>query len=131
MRLCANVPTQYTIQTALGGYQSINDLVSENGRLNLQRNMIYDAITKIPGVSCVKPKGAMYLFPGIDLSMYNFSDDNDFALRLLDEKHVLIVPGSGFNHKDNHHFRIVFLPDAEMLSNAAERIKDFFESYSL
>ncbi len=126
MRLCANVPTQYTIQTALGGYQSIDDLVDKDGRLTKQRDAIYEKITQIPGVTCVKPKGALYLFPRIDLNMYGFEDDNDFAYRLLDEKHILIVPGSGFNHSDTCHFRIVFLPNTEVLSKASLKIHEFF-----
>ncbi len=126
MRLCANVPTQYTIQTALGGYQSIDDLVDKDGRLTKQRDAIYEKITQIPGVTCVKPKGALYLFPKIDLNMYGFEDDNDFAYRLLDEKHILIVPGSGFNHSDTCHFRIVFLPNTEVLSKASLKIHEFF-----
>jgi len=126
MRLCANVPTQYTIQTALGGYQSIDDLVAQDGRLTKQRDAIYEKITQIPGLTCVKPKGALYLFPKIDLSMYNFEDDNDFAYRLLDEKHILIVPGSGFNHSDTCHFRIVFLPNTEVLNKASLKIHEFF-----
>ncbi len=126
MRLCANVPTQYTIQTALEGYQCINDLVSKDGRLAQQRDLIYQKISDIPGLSCVKPKGALYIFPEMDLNMYNFKDDNDMAYRLLQEKHVLIVPGSGFNHFDNHHFRIVFLPNIEVLHKALLKIHEFF-----
>jgi alanine-synthesizing transaminase len=126
MRLCANVPTQYAIQTALGGYQSIHDLVAKNGRLTRQRDLIYYMMTDIPGISCVKPKGALYLFPKIDMSKFDFKNDEDFAYRLLEEKHILIVPGSGFNHQDNHHFRIVFLPQADELEHAARQMASFF-----
>ena len=127
MRLCANVPTQFGIQTALGGYQSIDDLVSPDGRLTQQRDLIHYMITDIPGVTCVKPKGALYLFPKIDLKKFNFIDDEDFAYRLLEEKHVLIVPGSGFNHQDKSHFRIVFLPPTEELKKAGKLISQFFD----
>ena len=126
MRLCANVPTQYGIQTALGGYQSINDLVAPEGRLTKQRDLIHYMITDIPGITCVKPKGALYLFPKIDLKKYNFTDDEDFAYRLLEDKHVLIVPGTGFNHHDKSHFRIVFLPPTEELKHAGNLISQFF-----
>jgi alanine-synthesizing transaminase len=123
MRLCANVPTQYAIQTALGGYQSINDLVAKDGRLTKQRDLIHYMLTDIPGVTCVKPKGALYLFPKIDLTKFDFADDNEFAYRLLEDKHVLIVPGSGFNHSDKAHFRVVFLPQIEELNHAAKLIQ--------
>ena len=125
MRLCANVPTQYAIQTALGGYQSINDLVAPDGRLTKQRDLIHYMMTDIPGITCVKPKGALYLFPKIDLSRFDFNDDNDFAYRLLEDKHILIVPGSGFNHVDKSHFRIVFLPQHDELEHAAKLMKGF------
>ena len=125
MRLCANVPTQYAIQTALGGYQSINDLVAPDGRLTKQRDLIHYMMTDIPGITCVKPKGALYLFPKIDLSRFDFNDDNDFAYRLLEDKHILIVPGSGFNHVDKSHFRIVFLPQHDELEHTAKLMKGF------
>lgn len=131
MRLCANVPTQYCIQTALGGYQSIDDLVAPEGRLTQQRDLIHYMITDIPGVSCVKPKGALYLFPKVDLKKFNFKDDEDFAYRLLEEKHVLIVPGSGFNHQDRAHFRIVFLPPPIELKQAGSLISQFFNLCAL
>lgn len=127
MRLCANVPTQYAIQTALGGHQSIEDLVSEEGRLRKQRDLIYYLMTDIPGITCVKPKGALYLFPKIDLKKFDIKDDEDFAYRLLEEKHVLIVPGSGFNYPTKDHFRIVFLPQADELSHAAKLMRGFFD----
>jgi alanine-synthesizing transaminase len=126
MRLCANVPTQFAIQTALGGYQSIQDLVAENGRLTKQRDLIYAMMSDIPGITCVKPKGALYLFPKIDMAKFDFKNDEDFAYRLLEEKHILIVPGSGFNHFDDHHFRIVFLPQADDLVFAANQMASFF-----
>jgi alanine-synthesizing transaminase len=127
MRLCANVPTQYAIQTALGGYQSIQDLVAKQGRLTKQRDLIYYMMTDIPGITCVKPKGALYLFPKIDISKFDFKNDEDFAYQLLEEKHILIVPGSGFNHMDDQHFRIVFLPQADELELAANQMKSFFD----
>lgn len=126
MRLCANVPTQFAIQTALGGYQSIQDLVAENGRLTKQRDLIYAMMSDIPGITCVKPKGALYLFPKIEIAKFDFKNDEDFAYRLLEEKHILIVPGSGFNHFDDHHFRIVFLPPADDLVFAANQMASFF-----
>ncbi len=127
MRLCANVPTQYAIQTALGGYQSIQDLVAKQGRLTKQRDLIYYMMTDIPGITCVKPKGALYLFPKIDISKFDFKNDEDFAYQLLEEKHILIVPGSGFNHMDDQHFRIVFLPQTDELELAANQMKSFFD----
>lgn len=131
MRLCANVPAQYAIQTALGGYQSIDDLVAPSGRLARQRDLIYYMMTDIPGISCVKPKGALYLFPKMDLKKFDFTNDEDFAYRLLEENHVLIVPGSGFNYPDSAHFRIVFLPQLEELEQAAKLIRGFFDHYRL
>lgn len=129
MRLCANVPTQYAIQTALGGYQSINDLVAPEGRLAKQRDLVYDTITKIDGITCVKPKGALYLFPRYDPEVFDFKNDEDFAMKLLEEEKILIVPGSGFNHIDNNHFRIVFLPNTDTLTMAGNRITGFFEEH--
>jgi alanine-synthesizing transaminase len=131
MRLCANVPAQYAIQTALGGYQSIDDLVAPSGRLARQRDLIYYMMTDIPGISCVKPKGALYLFPKMDLKKFDFTNDEDFAYRLLEENHVLIVPGSGFNYPDSAHFRIVFLPQLEELEQAAKLMRGFFDHYRL
>ena len=127
MRLCANVPTQYAIQTALGGYQSIKDLVCSEGRLTKQRDLIHYMMTDIPGITCVKPKGALYLFPKMDLRKFDFAGDEDFAYRLLEEKHVLIVPGTGFNHRDNAHFRIVFLPQVDELEHAGKLIRSFLD----
>ncbi len=125
MRLCANVPTQYAIQTALGGYQSINDLVAEGGRLRKQRDMIYYKITDIPGITCVKPKGALYLFPKIDLKKFSFQNDEEFSLDLLTEQKVFVVGGTGFNYIDKAHFRVVFLPNTDTLDLACSRISEF------
>lgn len=129
MRLCANVPAQYAIQTALGGYQSINDLVAPKGRIYRQGMLCYDRINKIPGLSCKKPKGALYIFPKIDLKKYNFFDDNDFVYKLLTEQKVLLVPGTGFNHADNAHFRMVFLADTDILTTAFDRIEALLKEY--
>jgi alanine-synthesizing transaminase len=129
MRLCANVPTQYAIQTALGGYQSINDLVAPDGRLCKQRDLIHYKMTDIPGITCVKPKGALYLFPKIDLRKFSFKDDEQFVFDLLSEQKVLVVSGTGFNYVKNDHFRIVFLPSAEELETASNRIRFFLEGH--
>lgn len=128
MRLCANAPTQYAIQTALGGYQSINDLVAADGRLCRQRDMIYYRLTDIPGITCVKPKGSLYVFPKIDLKKFNILDDEQFTYDLLTEQKVLVVPGNGFNHTDRAHFRVVFLPNTDTLDLAASRIGNFLDS---
>ena len=128
MRLCANVPTQYAIQTALGGYQSINDLVMPTGRLHKQIMLAYDRMTAIPGISCVKPKGALYIFPKIDLAQFRLDDDDDFVLNLLTEQKVLVVSGNGFNYVRNDHFRIVCLPTVDELTIALDRIEAFLES---
>ncbi|MCW8928458.1 MAG: pyridoxal phosphate-dependent aminotransferase, partial [Gammaproteobacteria bacterium] len=110
MRLCSNVPGQFAIQTALGGYQSINDLVAEGGRLRRQRDMAWEMVNALPGVSCVKPQAALYLFPRLDPKMYPIADDQAFALELLKDEKVLVVQGSGFNWSEPDHFRMVFLP---------------------
>ncbi len=128
MRLCANVPTQYAIQTALGGYQSINDLVLPTGRLHKQMNVIYERLTAIDGISCVKPKGSLYLFPKIDLRKFSFKDDGEFVFDLLSEQKVLVVAGTGFNYIRPDHFRIVFLPSEDELLLAANRIELLLES---
>ncbi|WP_304237276.1 pyridoxal phosphate-dependent aminotransferase [Jiulongibacter sediminis] len=127
MRLCANVPTQYAIQTALGGYQSIDDLVGEEGRLRKQRDLVHYKLTDIPGITCVKPKGSMYVFPKIDLKKFNIESDEQFTLDLLTEHHVLVVPGSGFNTFDKSHFRVVFLPNADTLNKAIGEIENMLE----
>jgi len=129
MRLCANAPGQYAIQTALGGYQSINDLVGPNGRLTRQRDMAYKLLTDIPGVTCVKPKAALYMFPRLDPKMYPISDDQDFAYELLAEQRVLIVQGTGFNCPTPDHFRVVFLPNTDDLADSMGRIANFLEGY--
>jgi alanine-synthesizing transaminase len=127
MRLCANVPTQYAIQTALGGYQSIDDLVAEEGRLRKQRDLIHYKLTDIPGITCVKPKGSLYVFPKIDLKQFSFKDDEQFTMELLTEQRILVVSGSGFNTFDHAHFRIVFLPNSEILNLAVNGISEFLE----
>ncbi|MBE7942699.1 MULTISPECIES: pyridoxal phosphate-dependent aminotransferase [Ramlibacter] len=129
MRLCANVPGQYAIQTALGGYQSINDLVCEGGRLRRQRDLAYELITAIPGVSCVKPSAALYMFPRLDPKVYPIADDRQFFLELLQETRVMLVQGTGFNWPTPDHFRIVFLPHEDDLREAIGRIARFLENY--
>ena len=129
MRLCANVPGQYAVQTALGGYQSINDLVAPAGRLCRQRDLAWELITAIPGVSCVKPKAALYLFPCLDAKMYPIKDDQEFVLGLLEEEKVLVVQGSGFNWPRPDHFRLVFLPNSDDLTEAIARIARFLDGY--
>jgi alanine-synthesizing transaminase len=129
MRLCANVPGQMGIQTALGGYQSIKDLVNIGGRLRRQRDIAYELMTAIPGVTCNKPSAAMYMFPRLDPEMYPIKDDQEFMYELLQETKVLLVQGTGFNWIDNNHFRIVFLPYEDDLREAITRIAKFLESY--
>jgi alanine-synthesizing transaminase len=129
MRLCANVPGQYAIQTALGGYQSINELVHEGGRLRRQRDLAYELITAIPGVTCVKPSAALYMFPRLDPKVYPIVDDREFFLEVLEETRVMLVQGTGFNWHSPDHFRIVFLPHEDDLREAISRIAKFLESY--
>jgi len=129
MRLCSNVPGQYAIQTALGGYQSINDLVAPAGRLCKQRDLAYQLLTAIPGVTCVKPKAALYLFPRLDPKIYPIKDDQRFILELLEAEKVLVVQGTGFNWIHPDHFRVVFLPNADDLIEAIGRIARFLEQY--
>jgi len=129
MRLCANVPGQWAIQTALGGYQSINDLVGEGGRLRRQRDLAYELITAIPGVSCVKPSAALYMFPKLDPKVYPVENDQEFILELLQETKVMLVQGTGFNWPTPDHFRIVFLPHEDDLRLAIGRIATFLEHY--
>ena len=128
MRLCANVPAQFAIQTALGGYQSINDLVLPTGRLGAQRDVAYNKLINIPGVTCVKPKGAIYMFPKLDEKMYPIVDDEKFILDLLLEQKMLLVQGSAFNLQTKNHLRIVFLPEQFVLSDAIDRLANFLES---
>jgi alanine-synthesizing transaminase len=129
MRLCPNMPSQMGIQTALGGYQSINDLIHSGGRLLEQRDLAYKRINKIPGLSVVNPKGALYCFPKIDCERFNITDDEKFILDLLREQHLLLVHGKGFNWKEPDHFRIVFLPDKDTLADAMNRLAAFLDSY--
>ncbi|MCK9469523.1 MAG: pyridoxal phosphate-dependent aminotransferase [Porticoccaceae bacterium] len=125
MRLCANVPAMYAIQTALGGYQSIEDLVCPGGRLHEQRERAYQLLTAIPGVSCVKPKGALYMFPRLDPDVYEIADDEQLILDLLLQEKMLLVQGSAFNYPDNNHFRIVFLPREDDIGDAVQRLDQF------
>ena len=129
MRLCSNVPGQSIIQTALGGYQSVNEYIVPGGRVYEQREYIYKAINDIPGLSAVKPKAAFYIFPKIDVKKFNITDDNRFALDFLREKRVLLVPGSGFNWHQPDHFRLVYLPRTEVLRDATAKLADFLSSY--
>ena len=129
MRLCANAPGQHGIQTALGGYQSIDDLIRDGGRLRRQRDIAYELITAIPGVTCVKPKAALYMFPRLDPEVYPIKDDQQFISELLQEEKVLLVQGSGFNWPHPDHFRLVFLPHEDDLKEAVGRIARFLENY--
>ena len=129
MKLCSNVPGQWAIQTALGGYQSINELVGEGGRLRRQRDLAYELITAIPGVTCVKPQAALYMFPKLDPVIYPIKDDRQFFLELLKATRVMLVQGTGFNWPAPDHFRIVFLPHEDDLREAIDRIAKFLESY--
>lgn len=129
MRLCANVPGQWAIQTALGGHQSINELVGEGGRLRRQRDLAYELITQIPGVSCVKPSAALYMFPRLDPAVYPIADDQHFFMELLQETRVMLVQGTGFNWDTPDHFRIVFLPHEDDLREAIGRVAKFLETY--
>ena len=129
IKLGSNVPGQYAIQTALGGYQSIHDLVKEGGRLRRQRDLAYELISAIPGVSCVKPQAALYMFPRLDPKMYPIQDDRQFFMEVLRATRVMLVQGSGFNYPDNQHFRIVFLPHEDDLREAISRLAKFLEQY--
>ena len=129
MRLCSNVPGQFAIQTALGGYQSIKDLVAPGGRLCKQRDLAYQLLTAIPGVTCVKPKAGLYLFPRLDPVRYPIENDQQFILELLEAEKVLVVQGTGFNWKNTDHFRVVFLPSVDDLADAIGRIARFLENY--
>mgnify|MGYP003372711670 FL=1 len=128
MRLCANVPLQHAIQTALGGYQSINELIIPGGRLYLQRQAMYDRLSAIDGVSVVKPHGALYMFPKLD-KKFNIKDDQKFALDLLRAEKMLIVQGTGFNWPEPNHFRMVFLPSVDIINDACERLEHFLKTY--
>ncbi|MCW5256499.1 pyridoxal phosphate-dependent aminotransferase [Verminephrobacter aporrectodeae subsp. tuberculatae] len=129
MRLCANVPGQWAIQTALGGRQSIHELVGEGGRLRRQRDLAYELITAIPGVSCVKPRAALYMFARLDPAVYPIGDDQQFFLELLQETRVMLIQGTGFNWVAPDHFRIVFLPHEDDLREAIGRVARFLEQY--
>jgi len=129
MRLCSNTPGQLAIQTALGGYQSIDDLVAPGGRLARQRDLAHSLLTAIPGVTCVKPKAALYMFPRLDPKVYPIADDQEFAYELLAEQKVLIVQGTGFNWPTPDHLRVVFLPNSDDLAEAMGRIATFLAHY--
>jgi len=129
MRLCSNTPGQLAIQTALGGYQSIKDLVAPGGRLARQRDLAWELLSAIPGVSCAKPKAALYLFPRLDPKIYPIKDDQEFILQLLEAERVLLVQGTGFNWPNPDHFRVVFLPHEDDLREAIGRIARFLEGY--
>lgn len=129
MRLCANVPAQHAIQSSLGGYQSISEFITPGGRLYEQREVAYEMINAIPGVSCTKPAGALYLFPKIDTAAFNIRDDEKFVLDFLRAEHILMVQGTGFNWPEPNHFRIVFLPRVADLKHAIGRLEKFLASY--
>jgi len=129
MRLCSNVPTQHAIQTALGGHQSIFELTKPGGRLYEQRNVAWELLNEIDGISCVKPRGALYLFPKIDTQRFNIKDDEQFVLDLLLAEKVLMVQGTGFNWPKPDHFRVVFLPHVEQLQESIGRVKRFLDDY--
>lgn len=129
MRLCANVPSQHAIQTSLGGYQSINDLIAPGGRIYEQRNIAYEALNSIPGISCTKPMGALYCFPKVDIKKFNIHNDERMVLDLLAQQKILIVHGSAFNWKQPDHFRVVFLPRPEDLTLALDKMGQFFSTY--
>ena len=131
MRLCSNVPAMHGIQTALGGYQSIDDLVAPDGRLYQQRELAWRKLNDIPGISCVKPKGAMYLFPRIDRHVYAIEDDEQLILNLLIQEHILLVQGTAFNWPEPDHFRIVFLPGIEDLELAIDKLARHLFQYRI
>ena len=129
MKLCANVPGQWAIQTALGGYQSINDLVCEGGRLRVQRDLAWELLTQIPGVTCVKPQGSLYMFPRLDPKIYPIENDRQFFKELLEATRVLLVQGTGFNWPHPDHFRVVFLPHEPQLREAISRIAEYLAAW--
>ena len=130
MRLGANVPMQHAIQTALGGYQSINELIVPGGRLYEQRQRAYDLLNQIPGISCIKPKGALYMFPKIDIEKFGIYDDEKLVLDLLRQEKVLLVHGRGFNWHSPDHFRLVFLPHISTLEDALGKFSLFLANYN-
>ncbi len=129
MRLCSNVPAQSIVQTALGGYQSVQNYVKPGGRVYEQREFIYNQLKDIPGITVVKPKAAFYIFPKLDVKKFHIKDDEKFALDLLRDKKILLIHGGGFNWQQPDHFRVVYLPRIEVLETAAEKLADFFEYY--
>lgn len=129
MRLCSNVPAQSIVQTALGGYQSVDKYLLPGGRIYEQRECVYNALNSIPGISVKKPKAAFYAFPKIDIKKFNITDDEQFALDFLREKKVLIVHGGGFNWQEPDHFRVVYLPRVEVLNEAMDKLGDFLTTY--
>lgn len=129
LRLCSNVPGQFAVQTALGGFQSIDQLVQPGGRLHIQRDLAHNLLTQIPGISCVKPRGALYLFPKIDRAKFGIQSDEQFVLDLLREEKILLVHGRGFNWPEPDHFRLVFLPTVEDLTEAIGRLARFLDGY--
>ncbi len=129
MRLCSNVPAQSIVQTALGGHQSVNDYIVPGGRIYEQREYIYNALNSIDGITAVKPKAAFYIFPKIDVKKFNISDDEQFALDLLHQKKILVTRGGGFNWEEPDHFRIVYLPRIEVLTEAMHDLEEFLSTY--
>ncbi|MGA1823797.1 MAG: pyridoxal phosphate-dependent aminotransferase [bacterium] len=129
MRLCSNVLGQFAVQTALGGYQSINDLTRKDGRICKQRDLAHDLICKIPGVSCIRPRGSFYMFPRIDLERYPITNDEQMILDLLLQKRVLLIQGSAFGYPKPDHFRLVFLPQSEVIQTAIHKLGDFLQHY--
>ena len=129
MRMCANVPSQHAIQTALGGYQSINELIADDGRLKIQRDMAFEMLNAIEGLECVMPKGAMYCFVKVDAEKFNISNDEQMIFDLLRTEKILLVHGSAFNLKEGCYFRLVFLPHVDVLKPAIEGIANFFKNY--
>ena len=129
MRLCSNVPAQSIVHTAFGGYQSVKNYIKPGGRIYEQGEFIHKALNEIPGISAVKPKAGFYIFPKIDIKRFNITDDEKFTFDLLREKKILLISGKGFNWHEPDHFRIVFLPRVEQLSEATEKMKDFFSYY--
>ena len=126
LRLCSNAPAQYIIQTCIGGYQSVREFVEPGGRIYEQREFIYNTLAEIPGVSVVKPKAAFYIFPRYDKNRFDFESDQDFAMSLLKEENILVVPGSGCNYPGNEHFRVVYLPEISTLKQVKKRMTRFF-----
>ena len=129
MRMCSNVPAQSVVQTALGGHQSVNDYIVPGGRVHDQRDLVYDMLNQIPGITAVKPKAAFYIFPKIDVKRFNIHSDEQFALDLLHDKHILISHGGAFNWHRPDHFRVVYLPRMGMLRETMGEISDFFSYY--